>query len=767
MSTLIPAAEAVQRTLVAFGGGRRVCVLLPQTPALSPLCSHIIRNRQQQRTRSTGAATAVPAPGAEAAEGEEAVEKKVEDAVVVGAGVAGLASAACLARIGLRVTVVAPVGRETRGGAQRSARVSNTAGVSLDPGVGIWTHGLACLDQLGVLPQLEAEGRYMGQAGYRDTAGNWLATPSSPLQEFKYANNNYATDTGSKHESIDGGGEGEGSVQIKGGGMGGGDGMGGGGGGASVLFVRESKLMEALWSALPDDVTFVDDHLEDIAWEGDSSDESSDRVAGPLRWKASGGAAMGGARRAEDTADGTSSSSDSDREGGSKWQAEFDLLVGADGSDSSVRKRVVLTSLESETSAAAAVAAAVAAAATPGGRKASSGRVEGDGGAPSENGEGRDRSHPTKMTDATSPERRGYTVYRGVVSSSGGRSSASADTGPAASTADDRAGRGVDDAVEWGLDSFQTWGPGLRFASVPLGGDERMWFATVSDDVSHGGDVDCNPSGKPTHGSEQRPPTHDTPDDKTKRFLLDKFGGWHTPVESLLRATKPGTIAREDARAMSRRGLRAVAADGAASRAGQRRRQRSRKQANYDGVGVGTQGGPVVLVGDAAHTLDPVLAQGAGVALEDAFFLAQSIKEFNDNGDGRGSVSSAPAGETSVGRSRRQPGDGKGLQGVLSRYDSERLQRALLLSALSDLSQTLGQLREPEWLVRARDSSIARFLIPASLRSRVFDGLMSASLAGGPAGAFRAVAAAAAGVGSTRVARGKSWKFGGYGVPKL
>lgn len=124
---------------------------------------------------------------------------------------AGLASAACLSRIGVRVTVVAPappalcrassrkqeggpplwqspVGRDEEkeaaagqkqkeqqeprkkgvfsspagGGTPRVGRrsgVSGAAGGALDPGVGIWTHGLACLDQLGVLPQLEAEGR--------------------------------------------------------------------------------------------------------------------------------------------------------------------------------------------------------------------------------------------------------------------------------------------------------------------------------------------------------------------------------------------------------------------------------------------------------------------------------------------------------------------------------------------------------------------------------------------------------------------------------
>lgn len=70
-----------------------------------------------------------------------------------------------------------------------------------------------------------------------------------------------------------------------------------------------------------------------------------------------------------------------------------------------------------------------------------------------------------------------------------------------------------------------------------------------------------------------------------------------------------------------------------------------------------------------------MLAQGAGVALEDAFFLAQSIKEFNDDGNRKGCVKNAPVTESSVGRTGRQVGDQRGLHEVLSRYDSERLQR--------------------------------------------------------------------------------------------
>ncbi len=93
-----------------------------------------------------------------------------------------------------------------------------------------------------------------------------------------------------------------------------------------------------------------------------------------------------------------------------RWSADFDLLVGADGRDSLVRREALLASREETDDADGADAAAVAA-----------------------------------------PQRRGYHVYRGVCCGSAG-----------------------DEEGEWGLDSFQTWGPGLRFASVPLAGDERV-----------------------------------------------------------------------------------------------------------------------------------------------------------------------------------------------------------------------------------------------------------------------------------------------------
>lgn len=65
----------------------------------------------------------------------------------------------------------------------------------------------------------------MGVAGYRNAAGNWLATPSQPLQEYVSSR--------------------ELNTPPAAGGRGGSD----SGSGASVLFVRESKLIEVSVSA--------------------------------------------------------------------------------------------------------------------------------------------------------------------------------------------------------------------------------------------------------------------------------------------------------------------------------------------------------------------------------------------------------------------------------------------------------------------------------------------------------------------------------------
>lgn len=104
----------------------------------------------------------------------------------------------------------------------------------------------------------------------------------------------------------------------------------------------------------------------------------------------------------------------------------------------------------------------------------------------------------------------------------------------------------------------------------------QMWFATVADGVSDGA------SGSGASPKPELASPSPSGGEEAKELLLRLFGGWHAPIPSLLRATEGAGIAREEARAMSRRGLRAAVAAGAAA-----------QQAGWE----------LALVGDAAHTV--------------------------------------------------------------------------------------------------------------------------------------------------------------------
>ncbi|NUR62876.1 MAG: FAD-dependent oxidoreductase [Catenulispora sp.] len=81
------------------------------------------------------------------------------NAVVVGGGIAGLAAAIGLHRIGWEVTVL------------ERAVVLNDAGA----GISVQANGLAALDGLGVGDQVRAVGQAQGSGGIRVPSGRWLA----------------------------------------------------------------------------------------------------------------------------------------------------------------------------------------------------------------------------------------------------------------------------------------------------------------------------------------------------------------------------------------------------------------------------------------------------------------------------------------------------------------------------------------------------------------------------------------------------------------
>jgi 2-polyprenyl-6-methoxyphenol hydroxylase-like FAD-dependent oxidoreductase len=115
----------------------------------------------------------------------------------------------------------------------------------------------------------------------------------------------------------------------------------------------------------------------------------------------------------------------------------------------------------------------------------------------------------------------------------------------------------------------ETWGRGVRFGAVPIGGGRTYWFATA------------NGAGPPAEG------------EAAAGLLRGAFGAWHAPIPALLAATDPAAIIATPIVDLPPRPHWAA--------------------------------GRAALLGDAAHAMTPNLGQGAGQALEDAVVLGACL----------------------------------------------------------------------------------------------------------------------------------------------
>jgi 2-polyprenyl-6-methoxyphenol hydroxylase-like FAD-dependent oxidoreductase len=120
----------------------------------------------------------------------------------------------------------------------------------------------------------------------------------------------------------------------------------------------------------------------------------------------------------------------------------------------------------------------------------------------------------------------------------------------------------------------ETLGPGIEVGHVPMGPDRTYWFAT-----ERTAEGSAAPAGELTH-------------------LRSKLALWAEPIPTILAATAPGDVLRNDLYDRSPA------------------RQWSR--------------GPVAVVGDAAHPMRPHLGQGGCQALEDAAILASFVDHTPD-----------------------------------------------------------------------------------------------------------------------------------------
>jgi 2-polyprenyl-6-methoxyphenol hydroxylase-like FAD-dependent oxidoreductase len=161
--------------------------------------------------------------------------------------------------------------------------------------------------------------------------------------------------------------------------------------------------------------------------------------------------------------------------------------------------------------------------------------------------------------------------------------------------------------------SFQTWGEGdsKRFAAVEMttnNGTEQeqmeVWFATTS-----------NPLLAEEKDLERR-----------KELLLKEFSDWHDPVRRLVEATPAELIGREKAVA-HKHCVTPVRNVGEILDYQQFQRESQSGVSSGNGIHFNSGPGPVLaFTGDAAMTVDPVLAQGFTIAMEAAADLADTLR---------------------------------------------------------------------------------------------------------------------------------------------
>lgn len=181
----------------------------------------------------------------------------------------------------------------------------------------------------------------------------------------------------------------------------------------------------------------------------------------------------------------------------------------------------------------------------------------------------------------------------------------------------------------------ETWGHRERFGMVPVGSGRVYLFATAT-------------VGAGQHAEDPAGELHE---------LRSRFSRWHDPIPALLDAVDPDAVMRHDVHALPH-------------------------------VPRPLHRGRTVLLGDAAHAMEPNLGQGACLALEDAVVLAHVLDD------------DAP------------------VDHALPRYSAARRERVV---AVSRLSARIGRLTQGGGPVRASIRDTAVHLIPAWLTRRGLD----------------------------------------------
>lgn len=244
--------------------------------------------------------------------------------------------------------------------------------------------------------------------------------------------------------------------------------------------------------------------------------------------------------------------------------------------------------------------------------------------------------HPVQL------QYRGYHVYRGHIS---------------AADADHALKENPSAADTLINQAWQTFGPGCRFAVVPTT-DGFQWYAAVTS---------LPPSSATTaaeiafQGALQNNSRSLSAADHTR--LSNAIKGFHSPVEALVRNTTNVTVC---------------------------------PAYSTTTASAPPKGSSICYAGDANWTLDPILAVGAGIAVEDSWLLKSALAR--------------PIQATEV----------------ASAVDLARRDRLQILSVLSDLAQSVGHMRSP-LACSIRDGLLGA--LPHSVTTAVLDAVIKQSVA--------------------------------------
>lgn len=177
--------------------------------------------------------------------------------------------------------------------------------------------------------------------------------------------------------------------------------------------------------------------------------------------------------------------------------------------------------------------------------------------------------------------------------------------------------------------SFQTWGDGqcMRFAACPMMTDadaaagryRYVWFATM-ETTEHDLDLDHNNNNNLNSNSS----SYDD-DDSTKCYnnaankkelLLNKFGDWHDPIGELIRSTAEDAILCE--RAIGHLDVHNNVHHALDLHLHSPTCTAMHSNSANDPI--------LVFAGDADYCIDPVLAQGFSIGLEDAASIGSLVR---------------------------------------------------------------------------------------------------------------------------------------------